>query len=139
MRATLGLLGRVSRMADSIRYLTTSCPRSALYTAFPAARTIDGAGIESRSIDSHLFNNFSWMSQYAAAGYCNKDDAAGDLIACEDLVCADLVKNGAVVYATFDGGWESTGGVVIQDDVNSAIVVSFSGSDSDSVQDLTLE
>lgn len=98
-----------------------------------------GGNIEARSIDSHLFNNFGWMAQYAAAGYCNKNDAAGDLISCEDSVCADVVKNGATIYATFDGSWESTGGVVIQDDVNSAIVVSFSGSDSDSVQDFTLE
>lgn len=109
-----------------------------MYPAYTATRAIHGS-IESRSIDSHLFNNFAWMAQYAAAGYCDKDDTAGDLVTCQDSVCADVVNNGATVYATFDGGWEATGGLVIQDDVNSAIVVSFSGSDSDSVQDIILE
>lgn len=96
-------------------------------------------GLESRAIDSALFSQFGWMAQYAAAGYCDKDSTVGSVVSCEDSVCADVVNNGATIYATFDGDWESTGGVLIQDDVNSAIVVSFAGSDSDSVENFTLE
>lgn len=100
---------------------------------------LDTAGLDSRSITSTLLNLFEWMSEYAAAGYCNKDGTVGDVVTCEDSVCDDLVNNGAVIAATLDGDWEATGGVVIRDDVNVAIVVSFSGTITDTIADYILE
>lgn len=79
------------------------------------------------------------MSQYAAAGYCDKDSTVGDVVSCDDSVCADIVSNGAVIVATLDGGWESTGGVILRDDVNAAIVVSFSGTVTSLLADYILE
>lgn len=79
------------------------------------------------------------MSEYAAAGYCNKDGAVGDIVSCDDSVCIDVYNNGATIVATLSSSFESTGGVVIKDDVNSAIVVSFAGTDKSSILDFTLE
>lgn len=96
-------------------------------------------GIEPRDIDASLLNLFEWQSQYAAAGYCNADSADGAAISCEDDVCADLVTNGAIVSSTFSGDWASTGGVLILDDTNKAIVVSFAGTEKGSLVDYVIE
>lgn len=79
------------------------------------------------------------MAQYAAAGYCNKDGTVGDVVSCEESACPDVVGNGATIIATLDGDWESTGGAVIRDDVNKAIVVSFAGTVSESIMTWILE
>lgn len=100
---------------------------------------VDDTSLDSRSITSTLLNLFEWMSEYAAAGYCNKDGTVGDIISCDDDVCDDLETNGAVIAATLNGEWESTGGVVIRDDVNVAIVVSFSGTVTSLLADYILE
>lgn len=100
---------------------------------------VDDTSLDSRSITSTLLNLFEWMSEYAAAGYCNKDGTVGDVVSCDDEVCNDLETNGAVIAATLNGDWESTGGVVIRDDVNVAIVVSFSGTVTNLLADYILE
>lgn len=115
---------------------------TALASAFTASRMIhtgSDTGLESRAIDSTLFDQFKWMSEYAAAGYCNKDGTIGDVVSCDDEVCTDIISNGAVIVATLTGGWEATGGVVIRDDVNSAIVVSFAGTVTSLLADYILE
>ncbi|KAJ4387404.1 hypothetical protein N0V93_007996 [Gnomoniopsis smithogilvyi] len=115
---------------------------SSLATAFTASRMIHSGvdtSLDSRSITSTLLNLFEWMSEYAAAGYCNKDGTVGAVVSCDDEVCADLVSNGAVIAATLNGDWESTGGVVIRDDVNVAIVVSFSGTVTSLLADYILD
>lgn len=94
---------------------------------------------ESAAIDNTLFNQFIWMSEYAAIGYCNSDGTVGDVVSCKEDACADVVSNGATIVATLDCGFESTGGVIIKDDVNKAIVVSFAGTNTASILDLTLE
>lgn len=76
-----------------------------------------------------------WMAQYAAAAYCNNDGTVGAVVTCEDSVCANVTSNGATIVTTLSGDWESTGGVIIKDDVRSAIVVAFTGTDS-TVDDL---
>lgn len=115
----------------------------ALTQAFMAARMIDGgldgAMLESRAMDAALFNNFRWMAQYAAAGYCNENNAAGALVTCEDTVCADVMAHSTTVYSTMNTDWESTGGAILLDNVNGAIVVSFAGTSSEDVMDLVLE
>lgn len=108
-----------------------------------AARMLDVSpehvGLESRAMDATLFSNFGWMSEYAAAGYCSQNSAAGALVVCEDSVCSDVMAHGTTIYATMNTGWQSTGGAILFDAMNSAIVVSFAGTSSESVLDLILE
>lgn len=116
----------------------TSHRAPVLAPAFAATRMIS-SGLESRSIDASLLNLFQWMSQYAAVGYCNANSAEGVTVSCEDEVCIDLETNGAVVSATFDCGWSSSGGVLILDDTNKAIVVSFAGTQDGDLMDYVIE
>lgn len=94
--------------------------------------------ITARTIDTSVMNAFQWLSEYSAAGYCNMDSAVGSVVSCEDSVCPDIENNGAVILATLSGGWESTGGVVIRDDVVDSIIVSFAGTVS-TLADYVLE
>lgn len=78
------------------------------------------------------------MAEYTAASYCNKDAAVGSIITCEESGCLDVTSNQATVVATLSSDdWKATGGVVILDSVNKAIVISFTGTDS--VSDYILE
>lgn len=98
----------------------------ALVTAVMASRMVDAA-LDTRAIDSSLLASFELMAQYASAGYCNVAGTIGSVVSCEENTCDDLVANGVTIMATLESGWEATGGVVLKDDVNQAIVVSFSG------------
>lgn len=118
--------------------MLTEGPGAALTSAFAATQILDSS-LTSRSIDDHLLNNFEWMSEYAAAGYCNKYGTVGDVVNCTDSVCIDAYNNGATIVATLNSDFESTGGIVLRDDVNAAIVVSFAGTVKSSILDFALE
>lgn len=90
---------------------------------------VDG-GLDARAVDTAVLDSMKWMAEFATAGYCNAGSVAGTVVSCEEGACAGIVANGATIVAPLDGWWESSGGVIIRDDVTQDIVVSFSGSNT---------
>lgn len=90
---------------------------------------VDG-GLDARAVDATVLDGMKWMAEYATAGYCNAEGIAGTAVSCNEGACPGIVSNGATIVTPLDGWWESSGGVIIRDDVNQDIVVSFSGTNT---------
>ncbi|KAI2463382.1 alpha/beta-hydrolase [Annulohypoxylon bovei var. microspora] len=75
-------------------------------------------------------STLEFYAQYAGAGYCNSEAAAGATVTCSDDVCPAVTAAGAKVVASFSGVITDIEGFVSSDDTNKLIVASFKGSSS---------
>ncbi|KAI1338980.1 alpha/beta-hydrolase [Xylariaceae sp. FL0016] len=82
------------------------------------------------TVTTEEVNTLEFYAQYAAAGYCNSEDAVGAAVTCSSNACPDVEAAGATVDATFSGTITDVSGFVATDDTNQLIVVSIKGSQS---------